>query len=176
MADSVDAQLVDLYELTGEDIGLKIGVLEGATSIRKPKKSKKKKKAKKEKDEGGEKPAARERVMKVAEYAMHNEYGTDTIPPRPALRTTHDDCEEEWFELLENLIDGGEEPEQALRAVGEQAVNAVMRAIEDWSDPPNKQSTVDYKNSGRNDPLIDQGDYLAAISYQIVRGSHDGGS
>ncbi|MEA4836881.1 MAG: hypothetical protein VB101_01160 [Rhodospirillaceae bacterium] len=174
MADDASALLADLYELTGDDIGLKIGVMEAATSIRKPKRSKKKKKKGQKAHEGSEKSAARERVMKVAEYAMYNEYGTDTIEPRPAFRRTHDLREDEWFQYLDNLLNGGEDPEAALRAVGDQAVNDVQLAIEEWSDPPNKQSTIDRKQSGRNEPLIDQGDYLANISYQIVRGNHDG--
>lgn len=153
MADDVDALLADLYALTGEDIGLQIGVLEGTTTV-----------------------ARDGSTMQVAEYAAYNEFGTENIEPRPAVRRTHDLREEEWSEYLGNLIAGGEEPEQALDSVGQQAAADIQEAIEEWKEPPNKPSTIKRKRSGRDNPLVDKGAYSDSISYQIVRGSHDGGA
>lgn len=169
----IDALLADLYDLTGEDIGLKIGVLENTTSIRKPKPSKKSKKAEKD---GGEAGAPRERVMQVAEYAMYNEFGTETIPARPAIRNTADTMGDEWRDALGNLLWGGTDAETALATVGQQATEDVQEAIQGWTKPPNKPSTIARKWKGEDNPLVDQGDYQDAIAYQIVRGSHDVGA
>ena len=150
---NINDLLADLYDLTGEDIGVKIGVLENATVVTK---------------DG--------RTMHVAEYAMYNEFGTGRIQPRPAIRSTFDECEEEWFTLLGNLLWGGTDAERALNNVGAFAAQAIKKNIRDWSDPPNKKSTIARKNSKRDDPLVDSQAYLDNIAYEIVTGSHDDGA
>ena len=139
--------LADLLPDAGRDLRLKIGVLEGATHTT-----------------GGRNA----RAIAVAEYAMYNEYGTLRIPSRPFLRFALDSFgEAAWLPELADLLREGVEPEAALARVGAQAQADVRRVIEAWAEPPNSPATIARKRSKRDNPLVDSGDLLDAIDFEI---------
>lgn len=154
------------------DLELRVGVLEGATHT----------------DESG-------RTIPVAEYAIYNEFGATIrvtpkmraflhhkgihlkaeteelrIPPRPAVRGTVDEYGDDWAWMLARLLGKGVDPETALRQVGEVATADMKRTIESWAEPPNAPATVASKRSHRNNPLVDSGDYVDSIDYEVRGG------
>lgn len=139
--------LVDLLPVMDRDLQLRVGVLEGATHT-----------------------DAKGRSIPVAEYAMHNEYGTRRIPSRPFLRTSLDIYGEAWAAELSDLISEGVDPEDALERVGAMAQADIRRVIEEWATPPNKESTIRRKRSQRDNPLVDSGDLQDAIAYDVYGG------
>jgi hypothetical protein len=52
----------------------------------------------------------------------------------------------------------GRDPRPALAKGRDAAHEAVVRAIETWTDPPNAEGTI--KRKGKDDPLVDGGDLL----------------
>ena len=152
MAASVSGvSIADLLSVMGQDLRLKIGVLEGATHQPVNKKG----------EPVGE-------PIPVAEYAMYNEFGTQRIPARPFLRTSVDTfAEESWLPELADLLREGVAPEVALNRVGLQAQADIRQVIEEWDSPPNAPSTIKRKRSKRDNPLVDSGDLLDAIDYHV---------
>ncbi|HJH14168.1 MAG TPA: hypothetical protein K8U76_02735 [Bilophila wadsworthia] len=154
------------------NLELRVGVLEGATYT----------------DESG-------RTIPVAEYAIYNEFGATIrvtpkmraflhykgihlsaeteelhIPARPAVRTTVDEYGDDWAQTLAGLLNRGLDPEMALRQVGELASADMKRTIESWSQPPNAPATIESKRSRRDNPLVDSGDYVDSIDYEVRGG------
>lgn len=139
--------LANLLPNVGRDLRLKVGVLEGATHTTRSKNA---------------------RSIKVAEYAIYNEFGTTRIPARPFMSTSLDTFgESAWLPELAQLLKEGVAPEQALARVGAQAQGDVRRVIEAWEEPENKDSTIRQKRSRRNDPLVDSGDMVDAIDFAV---------
>lgn len=114
----------------------------------------------------------------IAPYAAVNEYGTSTIPARPAFRITVADKSSEWAGTLSKLTSGSSQNsasiEKAFNALGQVMVQDVRDAIEHSVPPPNKQATIDAKaRKGRANPsqtLVDSGSYQRSIDYEIVTG------
>ncbi len=152
-------ELAKLLPDVGRDLRLKVGVLYGATHTTAPKEPKDGKKRKKQ---------AQPTTIQVAEYAIYNEYGTQRIPSRPFMRFSLDTfAESAWIPELAQLIKEGMDPETAFNRVGLQAQADVRRVIEAWKEPENKKSTIRHKRSGRDNPLVDTGDLLDAIDYEL---------
>lgn len=147
-----------IKELEKVKIGLKVGVLEGATY-----------------PDG----------MNVATVAYLNEYGTHN-PPRPFLKTTVDKQHKKWIKgVRNNLTKMGVTP-QSLKTVfemlGQTAQGDIKRTISEWSptDPrPNKPATIAAKarraRAGKGtvgiDPnrvLIDTGRMIQSIDYEVI--------
>lgn len=106
-----------------------------------------------------------------AELGAVLEHGTTDghIPARPFLRGTVDARESRYRKLLRGAADAvasGRMPlAQALGLVGEVVVGDVKQAIADGVPPPNAESTVIAKGSGK--PLIDQGQLRNSITYDV---------
>lgn len=141
-----DKTLGDLFELAeAGGLGVKVGVLEGAVHT----------------DEKG-------RSVPVAEYAMANEYGTRRIPPRAAFRSTADARMGEWEDLLATRLWDGVDPRDALIQAGGRMAADIQEAIDQWTYPPNKPSTIARKRSKRDNPLVDSGDLLDAVDFALT--------
>lgn len=141
-----DKTLGDLFELAESGgLGVKVGVLEGAVHT----------------DEKG-------RSVPVAEYAMANEYGTRRIHFRPAFRFTADARMGEWEDLLATRLWDGVDPRDALIQTGERMAADIQEAIDQWTYPPNKPSTIARKRSKRDNPLVDSGDLLDAVDFALT--------
>ena len=152
-------ELAKLLPDVGRELRLKVGVLYGATHTTAPREPKDGKKRKKQ---------AQPTTIQVAEYAMYNEYGTKRIPKRDFLRFSLDTfAESAWMPELAQLIKKGMDLEMAFNRVGLQAQADVRRVIEAWAKPPNAESTKRHKHRGRDNPLVDTGDLLDAIDYEL---------
>ncbi len=113
----------------------------------------------------------------VAQYAAFNEYGTKNIPPRPFLRQTSKDKMTSWQQILAHAVTGKAENMQAwtraLTLTGEAMKANIKESIQGGAFTPNAPGTIKAKQrKGKREPdhpLIDTGQMLAAISYEVIR-------
>ena len=102
----------------------------------------------------------------VAQVAYWNEYGTATIPARPFFRNTIAEKQGEWADKAAELLKQSDDTSHALALIGEGVKGDIVEAIQNFSDPPNADSTV--KRKGFDKPLIDTGDLWRAIQSEVV--------
>jgi hypothetical protein len=81
----------------------------------------------------------------VIDVAFQNEFGTETIPARPFLRTTIRNNLPSYFDLIEadmgKVLDGTLPAASIWPRVGERMAGDVRMAIEEWTTPPNAPAT-----------------------------------
>ena len=106
---------------------------------------------------------------KQAAKAVVNEFGADDVPERPAFRNALPGAGEEAVQIIKKGVDVRtmSVDEGLARRVGEAMANRVKRSIRDLKSPPNAASTIARKGSA--DPLIDEGDMLDAVDYEIKK-------
>lgn len=130
--------------------GVKAGILEGATN--------------------------NETHEPIAPYAVYNEFGTARIPARPFMRTVAKEKPKTWVGMMVRHIRGrATDPsiwKDALGVAGEQMKADIKDSIQNGSWTPNAPATVAAKKrKGKvepDHPLIDTGQMLAAVSYEVV--------
>ncbi|WP_447875894.1 hypothetical protein [Serratia fonticola] len=114
----------------------------------------------------------------IAPYAAADEFGTSTIPARPAFRITVAEKTGDWASQLasgvSNIAGDPESIEKAFNQLGLVMVQDIRDTIEEGVAPENAESTVKAKTrKGRAEPdktLIDSGSYQRAIDYEIIKG------
>lgn len=103
--------------------------------------------------------------IKVATVGYLNEYGTKTAPARPFFRTAVEKNKDVLPAMAASLLKNND-PETALRLIGEHMAGEFSDSVMTWSDPPNAQSTIDAK--GYNAPLRANDKLLRnSFSYEI---------
>lgn len=103
----------------------------------------------------------------VAAVAAWNEFGTQEIPERPALRNANKANEKVLLKIIKTKVD----PQTmvvtprvaALLGISHQG--AMQKSIVSLSSPPNVESTIRAKKS--SNPLIASGTYLRSITFQV---------
>lgn len=105
-----------------------------------------------------------------AEIAACHEFGTDTIPRRPFLGPALDKGKavlgDAQAKLVGQVLDGSMRAEQAFGHLGELGVLLVQQEIRSGTDrEPLKPATIEAK--GSSTPLIDTGEMLRAVSYEV---------
>ncbi|QDH17412.1 hypothetical protein [Swingsia samuiensis] len=102
----------------------------------------------------------------VAAVAIWNEFGTPTIPERPFMRQTIEKNKAQWPKLFAAaLTQAGGDFEAALDVVAERIVEQIQNEIKAFKEPPNAASTI--KKKGFDNPLIDTGNMLRSVHYEI---------
>ena len=112
----------------------------------------------------------------IAEYAVYNEYGTKNIPARPFMRTVAKEKPKQWIgEMVRHVRGKATEQavwEEALGLAGESMKSDIKDSIQNGNWTPNAPATVAAKaRKGKvepDHPLIDTGQMLAAVSYEVV--------
>jgi len=104
----------------------------------------------------------------VAQVAFWNEYGTVRAPPRPFMRTTVAKESNRWGALIAAVLptvdyDGA----RALSQAGEAMRDDLRVSIQQWSAPPNAESTVQKK--GFQKPLIDSGIMRDGLDFEVTK-------
>lgn len=103
----------------------------------------------------------------VAQVAFWQEFGTKTSPPRPFMRFTFAKYGGKWGKQLgEALIHTKYNVEDALAIMGLTMQEQVRTSIRNWRDPANSAITAGLK--GKNKPLIDSGQMLRAVDFQVL--------
>lgn len=103
----------------------------------------------------------------VAAVAAWNEFGTETIPERPAIRIANSENEKAIIDLIKKSVD----PEKMVITksiggkIGASQQGATQKSIVSLDSPPNDPSTIKAKKS--SNPLIDTGFYLRSITHKV---------
>lgn len=111
--------------------------------------------------------------LSLIEIATFNEFGTATIPERSFIRKTFVTKKAELGafagKLAHGLLSDRLDLRRALGLLGEWGASAVKKTITAGNiQPPNAPSTIARKGSSR--PLVDTGQLVNAISYEVVEG------
>ena len=112
----------------------------------------------------------------IAEYAAYNEFGTKNIPARPFMRTVAKERPKVWVgQMVRKIRGNATKPEAwkgALVLAGESMKSDIQYSIQAGKWTPNAPATVAAKaRKGKTEPdhpLIDTGQMLAAVSYEVV--------
>lgn len=86
----------------------------------------------------------------IAQVGYWNEYGTDTIPPRPFFRAAVENNRDKLGPMFVEAVQK-HDTEAAMRTVCEHMVDELKASVLTWTDPPNAKSTEQAK--GYNAPL-----------------------
>lgn len=98
--------------------------------------------------------------------AALNEYGHGGVPPRPFFRNMVAEKSPEWPDAVAGALKtNGYNATKALELVGGGIAGQLQQSIVDLTSPPLAQSTIDRKGSAK--PLIEHGDMLDAVDYEI---------
>lgn len=101
----------------------------------------------------------------VAQVALWNEYGTATSPPRAFMRNTIKEKSKGWGKSAAELLKGNDSG-VALGLMGDGIAGQVKETIENFTDPPNAESTV--KRKGFNSPLRDTLTMRDSVDSEVV--------
>lgn len=112
----------------------------------------------------------------IAEYAVYNEFGTSRIPARPFMRTVAKEKPRQWIgEMVRHVRGGATDPavwKQALGVAGESMKSDIKDSIQNGAWAPNAPATIAAKKrKGKvepDHPLIDTGQMIAAVSYEVI--------
>lgn len=106
----------------------------------------------------------------VLEVAFYNEFGTDTIPARPAIkkggRKASHLLKDDYIKMIRE-VNSDAELVKELALLGSAAVAIVQAEILSLKAPPNAPSTVAAKKSAN--PLVDTKRYSKSITYQVKK-------
>src|SRR6056297_2103170 len=108
---------------------------------------------------------------KLYEKALHNEYGTATIPKRSFIRTTFDEnikkIQRLFKKRMQIFLDSGGQNNltNVYNALGILLQGKIRDKIDSIKTPPNAESTIKAKGSSK--PLIDTGQLRQRIDYKV---------
>lgn len=110
--------------------------------------------------------------LPVAQVAFWNQYGTLISPARPFITTMLEKRSPRWGVGLGNALRKADyDATVALAAMGEVMQGQMRKEIQEWTDPPNADSTIAKKKSSK--PLIDTGQMYRAVDFQVLTGVGD---
>lgn len=93
------------------------------------------------------------------------------IPARPFLRTTKAKYSSDWDDLLssnvQDILNGKKTADEAIKAIGTEAVKNMQKVIEQFTRPSNSMLTINLK--GFNNPLIMTGKMMKSVIYVVDR-------
>lgn len=109
----------------------------------------------------------------MLQKGIDNEFGTNRIPSRPFIRATIDQNEGLFLKHAEtlsgNIIDKKINKLEALTEMGMLIKGETQRYMINLKSPPNAPSTI-KKKKGQDNPLIDKGDMVGSIDYDVKPG------
>lgn len=104
----------------------------------------------------------------LVEVAARNEFGSDTVPPRPFMKQSFETHKDQLLKVcqqaVKNVANGGG-VQEALNMVGAAAKGAIQEEIRDGDFAPNAASTIKAKGSSK--PLIDTSHMRQSVQYVI---------
>ena len=104
----------------------------------------------------------------VAAVAAWNEFGTATIPERPAIRVANKKNDDNLIALIKRSVDSKTMviTKRIGGLIGANHQGAIQQSIVKLRTPPNAEITKRAKKS--SNPLIDTGFYKNSITYKVV--------
>ena len=104
----------------------------------------------------------------LAEVAAYNELGSSTTPPRPFIKQTLEDKEDEIDAMKKDAsqaVENGMSAENVLKEIGVKVKGIIQEGIVDGDWEPNAPSTI--KRKGSSQPLIDTGHMRQSVNYVV---------
>lgn len=107
----------------------------------------------------------------VAGVAAVHEFGSPArnIPPRPFMRTTAEEKQSEWSNLIAQgskaVVNGSETAETMLEKIGLSVVGNIKNTITQITTPV--LSPVTIKRKGSDKPLVDSGIMLNSVTHRV---------
>ena len=112
----------------------------------------------------------------VAQIAAYNEYGTPTIPERPAFRASFFKNRKKYIAILIKItrsgLKGDKLRKSAFDSLGKVAQRDIENSIAGGSWAANAESTQLSKGRGKqkiNDPLIATGQMIDSVGYKVKK-------
>lgn len=186
-----------LLSITGQNMGLRVGFLEGAThagetsvpgtlvapiaavhefggTIQRPAR---KQTLRFRKNKHGQQVFAKATAKRISKTLDVNiSGGMSIIPPRPFMRRTVEEKQSSWAKATAKLLKGHPDgAEAALQIMGDVIAKDIQATIEKSVPPPLKQSTIAAKRRrGKSVPektLIDTGAMQEAVAFEVTGGA-----
>lgn len=103
----------------------------------------------------------------MVQIASWNEFGTETIPPRPFMRNSIRNNRKKWIKLYrDRIIRNKLNINRSSNYIANIMVVDVKTSIDKQLNPPNRPSTIEEKKSSH--PLIDTGRLNNSLTYEIT--------
>lgn len=115
--------------------------------------------------------------VSAAQVAAWNEWGDTSTDekgnvirqPRPFFRNMVAAKKGGWGRSMATILQANDgNVVKSLELMGDGIKNQLIRSINEFTDPPLKQSTIDRK--GFDKPLIDYADMLRAVAWEVKTG------
>lgn len=112
------------------------------------------------------------KTISVAEEAARNELGdpATNTPARPFMTLTMEENKDAWDAALAARLKAKMPAEQAVEQIAILARDAVKEKISNYDGPFPNNAPLTVKIKGQDQPLMDMGDLLRSISYEITTG------
>ena len=108
--------------------------------------------------------------LSMPEIAAANEFGTNTIPARPFMRTSSDENKQRIDTAIQGeyvkITQGKSTVKRSLTALGVFMVDKIKMKIRAIQSPPNSPRTIAKKKSSK--PLIDFGQMIQSVHAKVV--------
>ena len=95
-------------------------------------------------------------------------FGNDNIPARPWLDKGFESVTPEVLQTVRDGVEDGVEWPVIMERVGLVGAAGVQQYMTDLKTPPNAPETV--KQKGTSNPLIEDGELRASVTYQVTQG------
>lgn len=89
------------------------------------------------------------------------------IPARPWLIPGVESATQDIADVIQEAVAGGATLDDTMEQIGAFAAGATQQYMTDLREPPNSQYTIDQK--GSSNPLIDDGDLRASVTYKVTK-------
>lgn len=107
----------------------------------------------------------------VIDKAAINEFGSDTIPERPAHRLAIDTSKPDFKNIMRRdarlMVAGRMDMATHLNRLGAEGKEAIQRMMFSLSDPSNARATLAQKDG--SNPLIDSGETVEAVTWKTEK-------
>jgi len=104
--------------------------------------------------------------QQVAQIAFDNEYGTEKVPSRPALRNAIRNNIDELKRMASLLMAKHGDAETVLSLLCGHMINEFREEIIAFDDPQNADYTIEKK--GFDNPLIETRQFLRSFAYEVM--------
>lgn len=105
----------------------------------------------------------------IAEYATYNEFGTDDIPERPAMRTAFDENKPKYIRAMTRIVKsmGAETFARMVTQLGLTVEKDIQKTITGRDFLPRLSEATVKRKKGSTKTLVDTGAYVNSIKHLI---------
>jgi hypothetical protein len=105
----------------------------------------------------------------IAEYATYNEFGTDSIPERPAMRTAFDENKPKYIRAMTKIVQemGQKTFASMITQLGFTVEKDIQKTITGRDFLPKLSEQTIKRKKGSTKTLVDTGAYVNSIKHLI---------